>query len=284
LSRRIAPGGICSILASLPAAARASDAQVCIAAHADGQVLRDQRKLLDARDKFVACVAEKCPALVRKDCAEFLKKIETSVPSVVLAGVDAQGRDTTQVSVKIDGQPVASELQSTAIPLDPGQHQFEFTARDGAVQQVTLVLREAEKHRRVVADFRPPIAPVPPPVAPEHTESSGPPVMAFVLGGVGLAALGSFAYFATSGRSIENELDECKPNCEGEQDRIDSMRTRYVIADVSLGVSVVALGVGTYLWLAHTPSSTPAATTSGWRLGIGSSPRGDFALTASGRF
>jgi hypothetical protein len=284
LSRRIALGGLWSILASMPAAARANDAQTCIAAHADGQVLRDQRKLLDAREKFVACVAEKCPALVRNDCAEFLKKIETSIPSVVLAGVDEQGRDTTQISVKIDGRPAATELQSTAIALDPGQHEFEFTARHGAVQRVTLVLREAEKHRPVVADFRAQTAPVPPPVEAEEAGGSGPPVVALVLGGVGLAALGSFAYFATSGRSIEKELDRCKPNCEGEQDRIDGMRTRYVIADVSLGVSLVSLGLGTFLWLTHTPPSAPAASASGWHVGLGSSVRGDFSLTASGRF
>jgi hypothetical protein len=283
LWRRLAFGGLGSILASAPALGRAASvAQACIEAHADGQVLRDQSKLLDAREKFVGCVAEKCPPLVRNDCAEFLKKVETSLPSVVLAGVDAQGRDTTQVSVKIDGQLAAAELKSTAIPLDPGQHEFEFTAGDGTVQRVTLVLREAEKHRRVVADFRAQTAPAAPPVEAEEAGGSGPPVAALVLGGVGLAALGSFAYFATSGRSIQNDLDQCKPNCD--QDRVDGMRTRYVIADVSLGVSLVSLGLGTFLWLTHTPPSAPAASARRWHFGLGSNVRGDFSLTASGRF
>jgi hypothetical protein len=213
-----------------------------------------------------------------------LKRLETSIPSVVVAGIDAGGRDTTQISVRIDGQLAAPELQSTAIPLNPGQHEFEFTARDGAVQRVSLVLREAEKHRRVIADFRPPSLPAVPEESGVQTESSGPPVMAWVLGGVGLVGLGSFAYFASSGRSIENDLDECKPNCEGQEDRISDMRTRYTIGDISLGVAVVSLGVGAYLWLSHTPSGAPAASAVRVDFGVRPSVRGDFTLTASGRF
>src|SRR5215216_6574739 len=94
MSCRIALGAVGWLLASLPASSRAaSDAQTCIATHADGQVLRNQRKLLEAREKFVGCIAESCPPLVRKDCAEFLKNVESSLPSVVLAGIDARGRD-----------------------------------------------------------------------------------------------------------------------------------------------------------------------------------------------
>jgi hypothetical protein len=33
------------------------------------------------------------------------------------------------------------------------------------------------------------------------------------------------------------------------------MRTRYLIADASLGVGVASLGVGAYLWLASEPRS-----------------------------
>jgi len=258
-------------------------AKDCIDAHADGQVLRGQHKLLDARRKFVACVAEGCPLLVQKDCAELLKEVDGATPSVVIAGLDAQGRDTTRISVKVDGRALASELDSVAIPLDPGAHSFEFTASNGAVQRVSLVLREAEKQRPVIADFRQ----RPPPESRSPAERSSepaPPLLSYVFGGVGLAALGSFAYFAISGHAIENEFDECKPNCQGREDRASSMRTRYAIADVSLGVAIVSFGLGGYLWLSNEPpaSATPTALRLGVR--VGSRVQRDISLTAAATF
>ncbi len=255
----------------------------CIDAHADGQVLRGQHKLLDAKRKFVACVAEDCPLLVQKDCAELLKEVDSATPSVVFAGLDVQGRDTTRISVKVDGRVLASELDSVAVPLDPGAHSFEFTANSGAVQRVSVVLREAEKQRRVIADFRQ-RAPRGSPAPAERSSRPGPPLLTYVFGGVGLAALGSFAYFAASGHAIENEFDECKPNCQGNEARESTMRTRYAIADVSLGVAIVSIGLGGYFWLSNAPaaSTTPTAL----RLGVqvGSHLQRDFSLTAGGRF
>jgi hypothetical protein len=234
------------------------EAQFCIAAHADGQILKDQRKLVEASRRFTSCMAEVCPNVVREDCSEFLRDTELATPSVVLSGLDAQGRDTTQISAKIDGRLLTNELDALPVALDPGTHTIEFTARDGSARTVTVTLREAQKNQRVLADFRvTPNTLVAAPADSTPAASSKPPVLAYVLGGVGLVALGSFAYFATSGHAIENELDQCKPNCQGKEDRISSMRTRYVIGDVSLALALVSLGAGTYLWLA--PPAAPGA-------------------------
>jgi len=220
--------------------------------------------------------------------------VDASQPSVVFAGLDAQGKDTVLVSVKIDGQAAARELDARAVPLDPGRHEFEFTSADGQLRRVSLVLREAEKRRRVVADFRvseakaaPAPAQTPTPAAPAATSDDGPstPVAVYVLGGIGLAGLGSFAYFAASGRSIQkNELDPCKPHCQGKEDRISEMRTRYVIADISLGVAVASLGVGTYLLFASKGESPRAARGVRIDVGVGQSSLADLTLSASGRF
>jgi hypothetical protein len=76
-----------------------------------------------------------------------------------------------------------------------------------------------------------------------------------VSAGVAAGALGGFTYFALSGRALENELTRCKPNCDRAD--IDRMRSRYLIADVSLGVALVSVGVGTYAWLQR-PSASPS--------------------------
>ena len=76
------------------------------------------------------------------------------------------------------------------------------------------------------------------------------PTASYVLGGLSLAALGSFTYFGLSGRGMERALsDECSPRCSDA--RVDSVRTQYVIADVSLGIAVVSLGIATVLALTH---------------------------------
>ena len=74
-------------------------------------------------------------------------------------------------------------------------------------------------------------------------------VPSYVLGGVSAAAAASFAYFAISGLSQLNQLEQCKPNCS--RSDVRDVRTKYLLADVSLGVSAVALAAaGYFLWRA----------------------------------
>jgi hypothetical protein len=64
---------------------------------------------------------------------------------------------------------------------------------------------------------------------------------------------------------------QCAPNCA--KDDVASIRTKYWAADISLGVGVVALGIGTVLWLFEPPNSARAAGGS-WRLGLAPTPWG----------
>jgi hypothetical protein len=71
--------------------------------------------------------------------------------------------------------------------------------------------------------------------------------------GVGGAALASFALFGAAGRTQQtNHLDPCAPSCPHAE--VQSVRTKYLVADVSLGVSVIALGAAAY-FLLFAPSS-----------------------------
>jgi hypothetical protein len=65
---------------------------------------------------------------------------------------------------------------------------------------------------------------------------------------LGAAALGSFAFFALTGKSDENDLrDSCSPNCP--ESDVDSVRTKYLVADISLGVGIASLGAATWLFV-----------------------------------
>jgi hypothetical protein len=88
------------------------------------------------------------------------------------------------------------------------------------------------------------------------------PPAAFVLGGVGLLGLASFAYFSISGRVQHSELQSsCAPRCS--DDEIAPVRTRYLIGDVSLAAAVVSLGAATWLILARRPAPPGARAHAG---------------------
>src|SRR5580704_17589938 len=93
---------LCARTAS-PAEPIADDKEACFRAVDEGQKLRATRKFVSARDQFIQCARSVCPALVRKDCAQWLSEVEVSLPSVVFGARDVQGRDVFDVRVTVDG-------------------------------------------------------------------------------------------------------------------------------------------------------------------------------------
>jgi hypothetical protein len=72
----------------------------------------------------------------------------------------------------------------------------------------------------------------------------------WVLAGVGVVALGSFGYFGISGHARASDLkDGCGQTKTCDPADVDSARSKYLVADVSLGIGVVALGAAAAVWL-----------------------------------
>jgi hypothetical protein len=61
--------------------------------------------------------------------------------------------------------------------------------------------------------------------------------------------LGSFTFFGLTGK---DELASCSPDCT--EDRIDAVKSRYLVADVSLLVAVIS-GVAATVFVLAAPSS-----------------------------
>lgn len=217
----------------------AQDAEQCVADHASGQDLRADAALLAARDKFVRCSADACPALVRKECEKLLAEIESAIPSIIVRAKGPDGEDTTDVAVIVDGKTVAERLGVKQLRLDPGQRSLRFRHASGATIERKLALMEGEKGRVVELDFTK-SEPKPPEPPPMVESGGGLPAATWVLGGVSAIALGSFVFFGLDGRSKQNDLDECKPNCTDAA--YDKMARRYLIADISLAAAVVTGG------------------------------------------
>src|SRR6185503_10359704 len=108
LARALCPPAAVLAVVLVTAPARAAGTDECIAAHAEGQRLRRQGRLLGARDDFIACAAESCPAVIRKECSSLDGAVEAELPTVVPAMADAAGRDVRGASVKIDGSETAT--------------------------------------------------------------------------------------------------------------------------------------------------------------------------------
>lgn len=249
---------VLTALAALTVAADAAavDAETCVKLHAAGQDSKESGKLVQARAAFVKCAVDECPKVVREDCAHLLSDVQTNLPTLVFQARDEKGQDTSAVRVTVDGQPLLNQLKATATAVDPGDHVFVFSAADGKTITRHLTVLEGQKDRLVTVQFG---APKPAP-APTPRVQSGPssthaiPAGAFIAGGVGIAALASFGYFAIKGRSKQSDLQShCAPRCPGSE--YDTMKRDYLAADISLGVAVVAGGLTTWFLLSRSEDS-----------------------------
>jgi hypothetical protein len=230
----------------------------CVAAHEAGQNLRGQKKLRAAREKFVACAKSECPAVLRKECGEQIEQIESISPSLVFEARDEKGDADGAVKVSLDGTVVAERLTGTSVEVEPGEHSVKFERADGKVIEQKILVAEGEKNRKIVAEYAAPAPPKDdPPPPPEEKKI---PLGSYVAGGVAVVALGSFAVFALTGKSTEDDLaGKCSPSCT--DDEVGSVNRSYLIADVSLGVAAVATIVAVVLALPALGSGSASVKT-----------------------
>jgi len=137
-----------TVASGLVSVARADEKQVCGDAYQLGQTLRDQHKLVKAREQLRVCAATTCPEFISKECTGWLKDVEARMPSVVLTAKNAAGADVTDARVTIDGAPLAATLNGIAVDVDPGAHTFGFDGPDGRAEQ-KVVVAEGMKAQRV---------------------------------------------------------------------------------------------------------------------------------------
>jgi hypothetical protein len=241
-----------SLVAMLTSAGAArADVQACVNAHGDGQLRRDESNFTAAHELFQSCTKPDCPEPIRVECAEFLARLEELTPTVLVSAVDSRGADVTDATVELDGVRFLEGLTGRASPVNPGKHTFVFRRPDGSETETQVLVVEGSKGRPVVGRFPGPKAaarPAEPPPSADAAPGSSRRTLAYVLGGAGVAALATFGYFALSGSSRESELEKsCKPHCTEAEAR--SVKTKYLVADVSLLVGAGLLGAGTYLYV-----------------------------------
>jgi hypothetical protein len=219
--------------------AHADDREQCANAAEQAQSLRDEGKYRRAREQMLVCAREVCPGPIKSDCGKWLDQVERDAPTVVFGAKDG-GKDIIEVKVSIDGVVVTEKLDGKPQLVDAGEHTFKFE-HGGVVKEEKVLIQAGQKGRSVTVAFGAATT-TPPPALPQEEASIVP---ALVVGGIGVIALGSFALFGIQGKNEVDDLQKCKPRC-AESD-VDKARTKLIIADISLGVGIVALAVSAYM-------------------------------------
>lgn len=252
------------------AAARADEKQTCVAAHEKAQRLRIDAKLRAAKEQLVVCSRPECPVIIRQDCAQWMAEVNASLPSIVIAARDTSGHDVLAVRVTIDGVTVAEQLDGKPIAVDPGPHKLRYQTSGKPAVEEQILVREGERNRPMTVTFAPsaPATPSTTPSTPradgaatadeEPAAKGGSPVLPILFIGVGAVALGAALFFDLKGNGDARTLrDVCAPNCK--QEDVDGVQTKYVAAGVSLGVGIVAVGIGVTMLLLS-PAAPKRAT------------------------
>lgn len=286
MSSRRAFACLALLLLARPAPAFAAEdaaKQACIDAHAETQRRRQRGELAAARDAAVTCAQPACPELVRTECLRWVPELELGIPTVVIETLD--GADTApDARVLVDGVEVPPHLRGRALPLDPGAHTFVAALADGRVVEQRVLLHEAEKRHRVVlvvprpaaADAEPaPSAPIAPPRPGSPPPGPAAPAAratwpVWLAGGTAVAAFGAFAWLGVAGKEKEAAMRaSCAPRCSA--DDVHAMRRDYLLADLSLGLALVATGATVWLHVAGTRiEATPAPVRAGAGVALGS--------------
>jgi hypothetical protein len=212
---------------------------------------------LEARSTLQKCAQDECPDFIRDDCLGWFAEVQNDVPSLVFAA-RSQGRDLSDVRVSLGSRVLTSRIDGQVLELDPGEYDFRFESPGMRSQTTHFVLATGERHRLVQVDL------VPLAAAADDEAAAPPPVrsrarsllLPGIFVGVGAAGLGGFAGLAAWGRSSESKLElTCAPHCR--KGDVSDVRTKYLLADVSLGVGVASLALGAYFFFRQDEGDVP---------------------------
>lgn len=272
--------------------------RTCTAAYDGGHERQRSGHLREARELYLGCAAASCGGLQRK-CASAAMQLSSAIALIAPVVTDDAGNPLVDVQVKMDEQPLTARLDGHELPVDPGVHEFSFTARvgrwpgrevsttrkimivEGQRGPVAITLPspdegspkamsaaptteasavdtapavESHKAQDKPADDAPP--PREAPAAPP--QGGGPSPLPYVLGGVGLLGVGAGALLTYWGKTDNDALAQCSPNCQPSS--VDHIRRLYLAADISFGAGAAGLGVAALLFATPHPHAAASAT------------------------
>ena len=232
-----------------------------------------------ARFHDALAVASRDGVAVRVQTAK--EAIERIAPSLSHLVVETPTSPPDGLTVSLDGVALGRVALGAPIPVDSGEHELEAAAPDHEPWRTRIMIDGAAKRRTVTIPSLVPTPPAEPPSpapepavpSPAHVErepapDAAPPsppepdrTAAYVVGGVGLVALGAGAYFGVRAIDLRSQSDdECRGSiCSKEAERLnDDAITSATLADVLIGAGLVGVGVGVYLYVSADVEQAPS--------------------------
>jgi hypothetical protein len=254
-----------SAVALVAPASRAGDPTMadCIRANEQSIELRRSDRLREAREQLLVCAARTCPGEIRAQCEQHLIDVNASIPTIVFEAKDPAGNDFSTVTVSMDGKPLASRLEGTAISLDPGPHSFHFESPGLPPIDKSFVLHQGEKERRERIPFATStrVAGAPTTVTPDGREAASAPssslrTIGLVTGAAGLVGIGVGTVFGLKATSDKSDA-ACDANGYCASGPLGDARSHANVATVGFVVGGLLLAAGVAL-VVFAPSGSNA--------------------------
>jgi hypothetical protein len=154
----------------------------------------------------------------------------------------------------------AESLDGKPLALDPGVHAFRFEAKGAPAIEEQVVVRHGEKNRiyTVTMQTSDESGTIPSDKSDERSATASPPILGYVLGGLGIAAGVTALYLVLDANGDASNLrDTCAPQCK--QSDVDDIEEQRVVGGVVGGVGGALLIAGIILVVTHRGADTSAA-------------------------
>lgn len=187
---------------------------------------------------------------------------EALMPRIPSLTIVIGGAPAGSAKVNMDGKPVASALLGVKVPVDPGKHVIEAQVGERQERREVTLAEGGNETLRIDFPATATTGPVPTatatstaPVAPASGPSPVLPIVAFAVGGVGLA-LGTVTGVLAIGKHSDLESDpscrddKCLPAVHDDVDSLNLLRLISTIgfiaggAGVATGITLLVVGRG----------------------------------------
>jgi hypothetical protein len=245
--------------------AQETPAPDCVQSFENGQTLRKAGKLLASSEALIACSQPSCPAFIAKECTELYTQAQNSLPSITVGAVDSQGNALTDISVYLDGKLLTEHPDGRAVQVDPGVHELKFMPKDKPEVIMKALVAEGEKNKLVSAVIptpevkstqKPEPVTEPPQSSAATTEKhSSPPIAAYIVGGLGVLAVGTGVTLRLlASHDYDHLSNTCHSSCSDSD--VDSLSRKYTVSSIVLAGGGAALATAGVLFFIHGSSKS----------------------------
>ncbi len=177
-----------------------------------------------------------------------LKSLQQRVPRLKLR----RGAGASSATIRLDGVRLGESALARPVPLDPGPHLIVATAPGYLKLEQEVRLSEGETETVVVELQRPHADIPPPPVAPSGESSN---LLAYTIGGIGVASLVASGVFFLLRQQRLNQLEEtCSPTAcpESARGAWEDGKRFTLLGNITAAVGATGVGVGAVILLTDT--------------------------------